>query len=120
MTTTPIILVCFASAAFGAYNLRLWFRRARRPELIALHLFLGAAAMEMVLAFLRNIDLDANGRAYNFGFAAICFMALAMFSGFCAALLRNQPKAVTNALLAAHVGSGVAGFFIVLAFVSKL
>ena len=120
MTTAPIVIFYLAAAALGAYILLLWFRRARRPTLIGLHLILGAAALETLFAFMRNVDIDEHGRAHSLGFTAGCFMALAMFSGFCAQLLRNQPKVVSNALLATHVGSGLAGFFIVLAFVSQL
>jgi hypothetical protein len=120
MTTAPIVLLYLAAGALGAYMLLLWFRQARRLELIGFHLILGAAALETMFAFLRNSDLDVNGRAHGFGTAAIAFMSLALLSGFCAPLLRKQPKEVSNALLATHVCSGVAGFLVVLAFVSAL
>jgi hypothetical protein len=119
MTTTPIVLIYAAAAGLGGYVLLLWFRKARRPGLIAVHLLLGAAALEMLFAFLRLKDLGDNGAASRLGTIAVTLMALAMFSGFVAPVLGKQHRTAANSLLATHVCSGVAGFLMVLALAAQ-
>jgi hypothetical protein len=109
-----------AAAALGGYNLLLWLRGARRPGLIAGHLLLGVAGAETLVMFLHNGGLADDDPARGTAKLALYLFGAAIFAGFAAPLLGKNNRQSANALLAAHVGTALAGLFVVLTIVSRL
>ncbi len=120
MTAFPVVLLVTAATALGAYLLLLWFRKARRPVLIGFHVLLGLGAAETLIVFLHTSGLDEESPARRLALVAGGFLAAAIASGFSAPLFGRSYRGTANSLLAMHVASGLAGFLVVLAFVSRL
>ncbi len=120
MTALPVVLLVTAAAALGAYLLLLWFRKMRKPVLIGFHVLLGLGGAESLIVFLHTTGLDDDAPARRLALVAGAFLAAAIASGFSAPLFGKTYRIAANSLLAAHVFSGLAGFLIVLAFVSRL
>lgn len=119
MKSIVLILILTSAAALGAYLLLLWFRRIRRPILVAVHLMLGVGGTETLIMFVHNSDFAPDSLARRLALVAAAFLGVAIFSGFTAPLFGRNYRAA-NAMLAAHVSCGVAGFLIALGFVSQL
>ena len=108
-----------AGVALGAYILLLWFRGARKPALIGFHLLLGLGGVESLVVFLHQNDLADDPSVRRLALVALGLFGAAAFSGFTAPLFGKNYRAA-NSLLGAHVGSGVVGFLIFIAFFSRL
>ncbi len=120
MTALPVVLLVTAAAALGAYLLLLWFRDARKPVLIGFHVLLGLGGAESLVVFLHMSGPDDGSPTRQIVLVAGGFLAAAIASGFLAPVIGRSYRLAANWLLAAHVASGLAGFLIVLAFVSRL
>ena len=120
MTALPVVLLVTAAAALGAYLLLLWFKSTRRPVLIGFHVLLGLGGAESLIVFLHLGGLDDDSPTRRLALVGGGFLAAAIASGFSAPLFGKSYRSVANALLATHVFAGLAGFLIVLAFVSRL
>lgn len=120
MTALPVILLVTAASALGAYLLLLWFRKDRKPVLIGFHVLLGLGCAELLAGFLRLGGFDDKSSIRRLALAGGACLAAALLSGFSAPLFGKSYRLVANSLLAAHVLAGLAGFLIVLAFVSQI
>ena len=120
MTAVPVGVLVTAAAGLGAYLLILWFRSARKPVLIGVHVLLGLGAAETLVVFLHTSDLADNSPARRLALVAGGCLVAAIASGFTAPLFGKDYRVVANSLLATHVLAGLAGFLIVLAFLSQL
>ena len=114
-----MVLLLTAAVALGGYLLVLWFRDARRPVLIGVHLLLGLGGVESLAVFLHQNDLADDPSVRRLALVALGLFGAAAFLGFTAPLSGKNYR-VGNSLLAAHVGSGVVGFLIFLTFFSRL
>ncbi|WP_322516906.1 hypothetical protein SR870_04850 [Rhodopseudomonas palustris] len=118
MTSTPVLVILSAATALGLYLLLLFMRGERRQGLVALHLLLGFGGLETLVMLLHGTpDGAAPTGSVSFGKIAAGLFAVSAFSGFIAALARRSPVAA-NVLLGTHVTVGLAGFALVLAWVS--
>ncbi|ABD07672.1 conserved hypothetical protein [Rhodopseudomonas palustris HaA2] len=118
MTATPVLVILSAATALGLYLLLLFMRGERRQGLVALHLLLGFGGLETLVMLLHGTpDGAAPMGGISFGKIAAGLFAVSAFSGFIAALARRSPVAA-NVLLGTHVTVGLAGFALVLAWVS--
>ena len=120
MTALPVVCLVTAAVALGGYLLLLWVRKTRKPVLIGFHVLLGLGGAESLVVFLHMGGLDDDSPLRRLALVAGGFLAAAIASGFSAPLFGKTYRFAANSLLAAHVFTGLAGFVIVLAFVSRL
>ncbi|ABE39721.1 conserved hypothetical protein [Rhodopseudomonas palustris BisB5] len=118
MTATPVLVILSAATALGLYLGLLYLRGERKQGLVALHLLLGFGGLETLVMLLHGTpDGAAASGNISFGKIAAGLFAVSAFSGFIAALARKSPVAA-NVLLGTHVTVGLAGFALVLAWIS--
>jgi len=101
-----------AAVALGLYNLWGWWKGVRRVGAIAAHLLLGVGGAEALVVALHNSGLADDDPTHRTAIRALLLLAAAIFTGLGAPLLRRSGYA--NLALAAHVGAGLAGFFLAL------
>jgi len=118
MTATPVLVILSAATALGLYLGLLFLRGERKQGLVALHLLLGFGGLETLVMLLHGTPDGASlSGSVSFGKIAAGLFAVSAFSGFIAALARRSPVAA-NVLLGTHVTVGLAGFALVLAWIS--
>ncbi|MCP9626666.1 hypothetical protein NML43_06160 [Rhodopseudomonas palustris] len=118
MTATPVLVILSAATALGLYLGLLYLRGERKQGLVALHLLLGFGGLETLVMLLHGTPDGATAAgSLSFGKVAAGLFAVSAFSGFIAALARRSPVAA-NVLLGTHVTVGLAGFVLVLAWVT--
>ena len=118
MTAMPVLVILSAATALGLYLALLYLRGERKQGLVALHLLLGFGGLETLVMLLHGTPDGASAAgSLSFGKVAAGLFAVSAFSGFIAALARRSPVAA-NVLLGTHVTVGLAGFALVLAWVS--
>jgi hypothetical protein len=118
VSTVPVLLVLAAAAGLGLYNLREWWGGRRRMGLIAAYLLLGVGGAEALVGVLHGSDLAADDPLRHMVKIALLMLGAAIFTGFGAPLLRKT--SLSNIALAAHVGAGLAGFYLVLTLGARL
>ena len=118
MSTIPVLVVLAAAVGVGLYNLREWWGGRRRMGLIAAHLLLGVGGAEALVGVLHGSDLADGDPLRHTAKLALLLLGAAVFTGFGAPLLRRSGFATLA--LAAHVGAGLAGFFLVLTLGARL
>ncbi len=120
MTAAPVLILLAAAVGLGAVNLALRLRGARKSVLIGVHLLLGIGALEVLVFFLK----DANGGdglpAGPWGNVAAGLLGAAVFIGLISPILGKNSKPLSNLLLVAHVGCGLAGAVTAAAWVNWL
>jgi hypothetical protein len=92
----------------------------RKPGLIAAHLLLGAAGLELTAMLLRGTPSGDVTPAGRFGTVAAGLLAVAMGSGFAAPLLGPRSRQTANLILGTHAGLGALGFVLFLFWVANL
>ncbi|AVT76563.1 hypothetical protein RPPS3_25000 [Rhodopseudomonas palustris] len=118
MTTAPVLVILGAATALGLYLGLLYLRGDRKQGLVALHMLLGFGGLETLVMLLHGTpDGAATTDSVSFGKIAAGLFAVSAFSGFIAALARRSPVGA-NVLLGTHVTVGLAGFALLLAWVS--
>ncbi|QDL97261.1 hypothetical protein [Rhodopseudomonas palustris] len=118
MTVAPVLVILSAATALGLYLGLLYLRGERKQGLVALHLLLGFAGLETLVMLLHGTpDGTPAAGSISFGKVAVGLFAVSAFSGFIAALARRSPVAA-NVLLGTHITVGLAGFALLLAWVS--
>jgi hypothetical protein len=120
MTTIPVIALLVAAAALGAYLLLLYVRGVRKPVLIGLHLLLGFGGLETLVVLLKGTPNSDGFPAGPYGNVAAGFLALAAFSGLLAPIIGRRSNGTANLMVITHVGMGLAGLALCLAWVSSL
>jgi hypothetical protein len=113
---TAMISVQALGAGLGGYSLLLWFRKARKPAIIAFHVLAGLAGTETLMANIHMSDLPAESPVRALGLAAAICFAVAVLSGLIAALVGKDQRQLANWLLGLHVVSALAGFLLALSF----
>jgi hypothetical protein len=118
MTALPVLVILSAASALGLYLGLLYLRGERKQGLVALHMLLGFGGLETLVMLLHGTPDGASPTgSISFGKIAAGLFAVSAFSGFIAALARRSPVAA-NVLLGTHVTVGLAGFALVLAWIS--
>ncbi len=106
-----------AAVSLGLYLGWLYLKRERRPALVPLHLLLGAAGLQTTLLTLRGAPNGDSLAAGTFGTAAACLLGAAMFSGLMAPMLCRSSHSTANVVVATHVGVGLLGVALFLAWI---
>ncbi|MGX7742537.1 hypothetical protein [Rhodopseudomonas parapalustris] len=118
MTTAPVLVILGLATALGLYLGLLYLRGERKQGLVALHLLLGFGGLETLVMLLHGTPDGAQAAGnISLGKVAVGMFAVSAFSGFIAALARRSPVAA-NVVLGTHITVGLAGFALLLAWVS--
>ena len=120
MPMFPFIVLPLAAMALGLVLVILHLRGIRKPLLIGLHLLLGLGALELLVVLLKGTPSSDGWPAGDFGNVAAGFLALAAFIGLLTPILGRRSRLTANAMLVAHVGAGVAGVVLCIAWASGL
>jgi hypothetical protein len=113
-----VLLVLLATVTLGAIMGRNYLRGIRRPGMNAIHLLLGAASFEGLIALLRNSSADPANQSGSTGRYVIYLLGFAFFTGIVGPIWRKSYKRSGEALLVTHVGLGGFGFLLFLVWMS--
>jgi hypothetical protein len=121
MIAIPAFLLITLAVGIGVY-LGLLYLRGVRPIKIVLgaHILLGMGGLEQLAIFIRGgAPSGATVNVGSFGTAAAALFALAMLSGFIAPLLGQRSRRSGEFMLATHAFTGVAGFVLLLIWITS-
>jgi hypothetical protein len=96
-------------AAMGAANLTLRLRGKRNETWLNIHLLLGIGALAMVVFLLKDVNGGEGVSAGAYGDVAAALLALALFIGLVSPIVAKDSRTLSNALLVAHIASGLCG-----------
>ncbi len=120
MIILPALLLVTVAVAFGIYLGLLYLRRVRpRKILLGAHILLGMGGLEQVALLIHGAPSGVILKAGAFGTAALGLFALAMFSGLTAPLLGQKSRRNGEFMLATHAFVGLAGFVLLLVWISN-
>ncbi|MFZ1109480.1 MAG: hypothetical protein WAN43_14205 [Rhodomicrobium sp.] len=120
MIAIPALLMITVAVTIGVYLGLLYLRRVRpRKILLGAHILLGMGGLEQVAILIRGAPSGVILKAGSFGTAAAGLFALAMLSGFSAPLLGQRSRRNGEFMLATHAFVGIAGFVLLLFWVSN-
>jgi hypothetical protein len=111
-------LAILATIALGAVVGVLYLQRARRKRLADAHLILALIATAAVLAMLLSAPAGREGGPP--GFLPLLLLVVATGIGWGAGKISRGRRRRHDAVLAAHLVAGVAGFFVFLAWAKGL
>jgi hypothetical protein len=115
MTTTPLIILLFASVGLGVLlGLNYLKHIQNKPILIAAHLLLGAGSLEQLVIAI------SGGRGGAYGYKAAGLLAITLALGFLGSLVFRQSPRKAGWVVAAHATAGSLGFVIFLAWLSTV
>lgn len=120
MTTVPMLALLVVAVGLGAANLFLRLRGVRRSVLIGVHLLFGIGALEVLVYLIKDANGGEGVGAGHWGNVAAAFLGAAVFIGLISPVLAKNSRPLSNALLAAHIGCGLAGAITAAAWVSSL
>ena len=103
----------------GAYLLLLYTRGVRKPVLIGFHLLLGFGGLETLVVLLKGTPNSDGIPAGPYGNIAAGFLALAAFSGLLAPIIGRRSNGAANLMVITHVGMGLAGLALCIAWASS-
>lgn len=120
MTAIPMLVLLIVAVVLGAANLVLRVRGIRKSVLIGVHLLVGIGALEVLVFYLKDANGGEGTPAGSWGNVAAGLLAAAVFIGLISPILGKNSKPLSNSLLVAHVGCGLAGAITAVAWVNGL
>ncbi len=120
MITLPSLLLVSAAVLLGVY-LGIFYLRGVRSGLAlrGAHILMGLGGVEQVAILIRGTPSGVvmSGSLVR---VALGLFAVAIFAGFTAPILAQRSRRSGEVMLAAHAGLGVAGFALLLFWISGL
>lgn len=117
MSPNWAIAATVATIALGVLVGALYLQRARRHRWTKLHLYVALAAVALVAAVLATSTSRGGGPP---SFLPLLMLGAAVAVGYAAPRIPGLRRRGMEAALAAHIVVGVAGFFVLLAWVKTL
>ncbi len=121
MIALPSLLLVTGAVLLGIY-LGIYYLRGVRPKrlLLGAHILMGLGGVEQVALLIHGAPSGAMA-SESLVKAAGGLFAFSIFAGFTAPLLAQSTRRQNGEImLAAHAGLGLAGFVLLLIFVSKI
>ncbi len=119
MPTIPLFAILAGAVALGVTNLVFRLRGKRKENWLSLHLLLGIGALATVVFLLKDANGGEGVSAGPYGDVAAAMLALAVFIGLISPIVGKDSRALSNALLVAHVASGLGGAVTAAVWISR-
>jgi hypothetical protein len=114
--TSAAIIVLVATLALGVATGVLYLQRARRGWVVEAHLYVALAAGLLVLGVVAVVPAPAAPGPSGLLTAALILVAIAAGYG---AMRYVRGRRAAELVLALHIVTGIAGFFVFLAFAKR-